>query len=171
MLAQVSVFDANTVTKDRLIGLYEFDFSDMYYRDGHELWRQWVALVDPLDKKDKGIQGYLKLSVAVLGPSDTLVMHSSKEAEEKDAADEQAQSDDKGKSAIGSLLSGSTGGNSMDSICLLPPSIKRELHFLVLSVFRAEGLPKMDREILGGVISRAGIDAYVAVTVRAVMIV
>jgi hypothetical protein len=33
---------------------------------------QWVALVDDLDEKDEGIQGYLRLSVAVVGPGDKL---------------------------------------------------------------------------------------------------
>ena len=33
---------------------------------------QWVALVDDLDEKDEGIQGYLRLSVAVVGPGDKI---------------------------------------------------------------------------------------------------
>ena len=32
----------------------------------HEVWRQWVALVDPTQEHD-GIQGYLKLSFVLLG--------------------------------------------------------------------------------------------------------
>lgn len=33
---------------------------------------QWVALVDDLDEKDEGIQGYLRLSVAIVGPGDKI---------------------------------------------------------------------------------------------------
>jgi hypothetical protein len=33
---------------------------------------QWVALVDDLDETDEGIQGYLRLSVAVVGPGDKI---------------------------------------------------------------------------------------------------
>ena len=33
---------------------------------------QWVALVDDRDENDEGIQGYLRLSVAVIGPGDKI---------------------------------------------------------------------------------------------------
>jgi hypothetical protein len=33
-----------------------------------QLWRQWVGIIDPKNEKDRGIQGYLKLSIVVLGP-------------------------------------------------------------------------------------------------------
>jgi hypothetical protein len=106
------------------------------------VWRQWVALCDPLDAKDKGIQGYLLVSVAVLGPSDKLYIHSPQEIEAKDAE-------------------GSKGAAGM---CLMPPSLTREVHFLVLSVFRAEGMPRMDDSHLGGLVA-AGIDPFVSVEV------
>lgn len=34
--------------------------------------RQWVALVDDENPKDSGTQGYLQLSVAIVGPGDKL---------------------------------------------------------------------------------------------------
>ena len=49
-------------------------------------------------------------------------------------------------------------------LCLLPPSVKREVHFLVLTIYAAEGMPKMDDRVLG--ITKAGIDAFVEVKVR-----
>lgn len=112
---------------------------------GLQIWRQWVAIVDPLDAKDKGIQGYLKLSVAVLGPEDKLVIHSPQEIDLKDAG-------------------GEASGGSTASMCLMPPSLTREVHFLVVSVFRAEGMPRMDDSHLGGLVS-AGIDPFVRVEV------
>lgn len=159
---QVTVFDANVGMKNTVIGVYEFDVMSVYYRENHELWRQWVAIVDPYNPKDKGIQGYLKVSVVVLGPSDKLVMHTPQEEAEKDAADASAGSGEGGK-GLGGLLSKSKGGD-MDSLCLMPPSIKQEVHFLVLSVYRAEGLPRMDERMLGGLV-KPGIDAYVQVEV------
>lgn len=41
-------------------------------RQNHEIHRQWVALVDDEDLKDSGTQGYLQLSIAIVGPGDKL---------------------------------------------------------------------------------------------------
>lgn len=38
----------------------------------HEVHRQWVALVDDENPKDSGTQGYLQLSIAIVGPGDKL---------------------------------------------------------------------------------------------------
>lgn len=38
----------------------------------HEVYRQWVALVDDVNPDDVGIQGYLQLSIAIVGPNDRL---------------------------------------------------------------------------------------------------
>lgn len=38
---------------------------------------------------------------------------------------------------------------NLESVCLMPPSLTRELHFLVLSIFSADGMPCMDRKVLG----------------------
>ena len=37
LCVQVSVFDANTAMKNTLIGLYEFDFMDIYFKENHEV--------------------------------------------------------------------------------------------------------------------------------------
>jgi hypothetical protein len=34
---EVSVFDANKVTRNSLIGLYEFDLLNVYYNPNHEV--------------------------------------------------------------------------------------------------------------------------------------
>lgn len=36
----------------------------------HELYRQWVPLMDDEDPEDTGVQGYLKISVAIIGPGE-----------------------------------------------------------------------------------------------------
>ncbi|CAN0062565.1 unnamed protein product, partial [Choristocarpus tenellus] len=38
----------------------------------HEIYRQWVTLVDDEDPEDIGAQGYLQLSIAIIGPDDKL---------------------------------------------------------------------------------------------------
>lgn len=44
----------------------------MRWRQDHEVHRRWVALVDDENPDDVGIQGYLQLSIAVVGPGDKL---------------------------------------------------------------------------------------------------
>ena len=47
----------------------------MYTKKGHEIYRQWIAIADMKNKKDSGVQGYVKVSVTVLGPGDKQVKH------------------------------------------------------------------------------------------------
>lgn len=42
--------------------------------EGHELYRRWVGLCDSTGKFD-GIQGYLRLSLTILGPGDVAPAH------------------------------------------------------------------------------------------------
>ncbi len=56
------------------------------------------------------------------------------------------------------------GAGGVGDLCLMPPSVTREVNFLVLSVLAAEGMPKMDDKQLGGLV-KAGIDAFVEVKV------
>jgi len=116
----VTVFDANTVTRNVEIGSFEFDAGAIYELEGHELYRKWVALTDRSGKKG-GIQGYLKLSITVLGPRDASPAHDEKEEEDEES-----------------------DGTDLQSMVLLPPSIKTEMQSLDVSVYRAENLPKMD---------------------------
>merc|ERR1712228_46425 len=62
-----SVYDANAVRSDVLIGSFTFDLSEVYHREHHEILKQWVALMNP-HPKFRDIQGYLKCSAIVLGP-------------------------------------------------------------------------------------------------------
>ena len=42
----IDVFDANVIRKNVLIGSFEFDLTQVYYKKHHELYKQWVALMD-----------------------------------------------------------------------------------------------------------------------------
>eukprot|EP00937_MAST-01D_sp_MAST-1D-sp2_P005539 g5539.t1 len=142
---KVSVLDSDTLGRNDLIGVYALDLLGIYFRDDHELYRQWVALVDPLNDEDRGTQGYLLMSVVVLGPGDTPKTH--------DAAAEHAQQ----------LADSKSRGMAMtdfgSSLCLMPPTVKQHLSFLVISVYCADGLPAMDTNVLG----KPSIDAFVQV--------
>ncbi|CAM9992524.1 unnamed protein product [Ectocarpus sp. 6 AP-2014] len=71
---RISVMDADgpVAIKNDLIGSYSFDASNVYFHKDHEIHRQWVALVDDENPKDSGTQGYLQLSIAIVGPGDKL---------------------------------------------------------------------------------------------------
>lgn len=47
----------------------------LYVVQGHEVYRAWVALRDVESGKEAGVQGFLKLSVTVLGPEDRQRVH------------------------------------------------------------------------------------------------
>lgn len=88
------------------------------------------------NKNDQGIQGFVMVSVVILGPGDKPLAHD----------------------RVAEFLADRSGFDS--SLVLLPPSINQRLNYLVMSVYRAEDLPPLDRD---GMFSRAGIDAYVQV--------
>jgi len=135
----VSVYDAG-LFGNTMVGQYSFDASYVYLREHHELHNQWVALSDPTNKEDKGVQGYLKLSVAVLGPGDKKHIYDPKE--------EAAQAEKE-------------KGSGLDSLLMMPPSIDRSIEFLVLRFHEAREMVALDREIR--FIQSAGIDAYAKV--------
>lgn len=53
----ISVFDADLITRDDLIGSFQLDLHTVYLRPHHEVYKQWVGITDPVNKKDKGLQG------------------------------------------------------------------------------------------------------------------
>jgi len=46
-----SVFDANQIMRDTLIGVHQIDLMNIYYKPQHELYRQWIALMDYDDSR------------------------------------------------------------------------------------------------------------------------
>jgi len=121
----LKVMDANTILRDVEIGGYEFDASYIYEQKNHEIYRKWIALTykDEENAKIKttGVQGYLKLSICVLGPKDSAPAH-----DDKEELDEE------------------TEGADLQSMVLMPPDVKTQDFSLEVSLFKAEGLPKMD---------------------------
>lgn len=70
---KIEVMDADTLTKNDLIGSYSVDLEWIYFKKHHEIYRTWVGLVnDENPEENSGVQGYLKLSVQIIGPNDKL---------------------------------------------------------------------------------------------------
>lgn len=94
------------------------------------------------------MQGFLLITVIVIGPRDSFLVHD-REAEIMQEMLASAES----QASLGSLDGG-------QSLVLLPPSIDLKLHFLLVKVFKAEDLPAMDA---GSLLGLSGIDAYAQV--------
>ena len=60
----IEVWDSDRLS-DELVGCFELDVGEVWRRPDHEMWRQWVALVDTTGTYE-GVQGYFRLSVSVL---------------------------------------------------------------------------------------------------------
>jgi hypothetical protein len=70
--------DGSRLVSTQMIGAYDFPLGWVYGKQGHEVYRRWIALVNPdhLDQESASkLQGYLKVTVAVLGPGDKLTTH------------------------------------------------------------------------------------------------
>ena len=59
----VEVFDENLLMARQAIGRFTTDFEHVYAKPGHELYREWVGLIDNTEAGDDGIQGYLQVSI------------------------------------------------------------------------------------------------------------
>jgi len=141
---RVNVMDADFGSRNDMIGSFVVDASQIYFRPKHEFYREWVALIDDTNISDQGVQGYLKLSISIIGPGEKMPVHD----EESDKAEEKEREERDGISPA------------------IPPSIKRTNQWLVTKIYRAEYLPVMDASSL---ISTAGIDAFVQVDIGTAM--
>eukprot|EP00939_MAST-03C_sp_MAST-3C-sp1_P000430 g430.t1 len=123
----VQVFNANTFSRNDLIGQYAFQLSRIHQmkRDhfdaslfNHELYRKWVVLSNPA--KPQLQQGFALLSVRVLKSGDSPPTHSSD---------------------YGNLY---TAENAKGFNPLVPPTIKRTSYSLTLRIYRGQDVPVMD---------------------------
>ncbi|KAK1944253.1 Myoferlin [Phytophthora citrophthora] len=151
LFLKISVYDKERILKDNLIGVYQLDCLSVYAQPDHELYRQWIAVHDNLNEKDRGIQGFLLVSVVVLGPGDSLRVHDREAEMEVELTEATGEKADDSPSTASPLV-------------LVPPSIELKLQFLVVRVLRAEHLPAMDT---GSLIGAPGIDAYLQVAFAA----
>ncbi|KAG5177195.1 hypothetical protein JKP88DRAFT_282166 [Tribonema minus] len=142
---RVDVLDSDLgKSKVDLIGSFQIDVEYIYFlTDHHELYRQWVPLVDMENPKDHGVQGQLLLSVTIIGPGEKAPHHDRRKEIEAESASVATR----------------------PVIALTPPVQQQAslqdagtLRFLVVNLYRAADIPPMDSG-LGG----KGVDAYVLV--------
>lgn len=152
-LIRISCYDQTLISniggKNTMIGAYAMDSSMVYTMNkDHEFYRQWVPLMDDEDVGDVGVQGYLKISIIILGPGDKLKIH-----------DEEAE-------IAAELAKEASAGADLSALCVHTPVICREWKYLVAKIIRCEGLPVMDGKIGAGLVTikSAGTDAFLSLS-------
>ncbi|KAF0685796.1 Aste57867_22404 [Aphanomyces stellatus] len=130
---KICVMDSNTIQREELIGEAQFDVSLIYSKLNHQICSTWVGLSAP---GQDGIQGYLRLSITIIGPGDKFVPPPPIDPTH----------------------------NGMENI-IIPRSVKQEVNFLVVSVHMGRDLPPMDSVAVLGQKLKQGIDAYVECSV------
>ncbi|ETO75810.1 hypothetical protein F444_08664 [Phytophthora nicotianae P1976] len=115
---KISVYDKEKVLRDNLIGIYQLDCLSVYAQPHHELYRQWIAVHDNLSAKDRGIQGFLLISVVLLGPGDALRVHDREAEVEQELAE-----------AAGEILPDDSDQATISPLVLIPPAIELKLQF------------------------------------------
>jgi hypothetical protein len=88
-MVRVEVYTANTFTRNELVGQFAFSMSKVRSQATHEFYQQWVVLAHP-NSPGAG-QGFLRVSVTVLGPGDVPPSHSLAEIVEDYSAFEALQ--------------------------------------------------------------------------------
>ena len=64
------------ILRNSLLGSFQLDWTNVYFKRNHEIYRGWLTLLDPLDEEE-GIMGYLLVNIAVLGREDKVTVHDS----------------------------------------------------------------------------------------------
>ena len=116
----MAVYDSSVLPGNQtMIGAYAMDAAQIYtLNKDHEFYRQWVPLMDDEDGADVGVQGYIKITIQIIGPGEKIKAHDEMADIEKELAAE------------------SKCGNDISSLMASVPIIQREWLFLVVSVFR-----------------------------------
>ncbi|KAJ0392886.1 hypothetical protein P43SY_002490 [Pythium insidiosum] len=123
------------------IGSFTVDLSYVYFQKDHELHRRWVALVGNDKTNSDSIQGYLLLSIVVLGPGDRLRIRPPSSRRDEEALDRVQTKED------------------INSLVLVPPRVIQTLHYLVVTIYQAQDLPDMDQSMM----KKGGVDGYAKV--------
>lgn len=175
---RISVFDQDVFTSNDLIGSYYIDATYLYFhKQNHRIYRKWLVLTAPFESRQGGLfmddspedaQGYLQVTVSLLGPGDEAALSQSNPEEEKLAieaeralVEEEASkrelrkmaksvfSDKRMKRAFTSVMPGVPDERKAPprmGAVLRPPGdqIKTTRVYLRVGVHRATGLPDLD---------------------------
>jgi hypothetical protein len=111
----IEVRNHKFIQKDSLIGLFEFDLTYLYYQPNHAIVHRWIALSNPDSPDFQKIRGHIKLGISVQNEGDDDVDLAKPEFEDV-----------------------------KDSEILLPPQISLKPFQMIVTIIKAEGLPKLD---------------------------
>ena len=68
----IEVWDSDMLSDD-MIGAFTVELQSVYTQKNHEMWRTWLALTDT-ERNTEGVQGYLKVTINVLGPGESFLL-------------------------------------------------------------------------------------------------
>nr|XP_057911960.1 otoferlin isoform X12 [Doryrhamphus excisus] len=137
------IHSKNLLRSGTLVGTFKMDVGTVYSQPEHQFYHKWAILSDP-DDITAGCKGYLKCDIAVVGKGDNIkTPHKANETDEDD----------------------------IEGNLLLPEGIPAERQWarFYVKIYRAEGLPKMNTNIMANVKkaligeSRDLVDPYVQV--------
>lgn len=141
------------------------DIINVYNSKNHELYRHWGALRNPRSKQDITSQGKIKFTAVVLAAGDNQVLHDQVNSAAESSSNVPSTSLTPGDLNDEELLDleQAEGIGALDwgdgaSAASGPTDSPTSLHYLVISVLRAEGLPGFDR-----LIGSDGLYAYLQV--------
>jgi hypothetical protein len=146
---QVCVYDRGRLGPHMLVGAIDMDLESVYQLPSHELWRQWVTVLEPRGKRE-GPQGMVKLCVTVLAKGDKPLDH----------AGENADDDDDGGIELGDL--GDLGG--LDFSALGGPSAKAAGGSTVAYGLRCQAYCAMDLPRMDWLAPGAGVQPYLQIS-------
>ncbi|XP_054617208.1 otoferlin isoform X9 [Dunckerocampus dactyliophorus] len=119
------IHSKNLLRSGTLVGTFKMDVGTVYSQPEHQFYHKWAILSDP-DDITAGCKGYLKCDIAVVGKGDNIkTPHKANETDEDD----------------------------IEGNLLLPEGIPAERQWarFYVKIYRAEGLPKMNTNIMANV--------------------
>ncbi len=126
---QFTMYDRGRLGPHMLVGSVDMDLESIYQLPDHELWRQWVTVLEPRGKRE-GPQGMLKVCVTVLKKGDKPMDHSG-EVDDDDGVELGDLGD------LGGLDFSALGGTKVDTTAKVPFGLR-------CCAFTAVDLPRMD---------------------------
>ncbi|XP_043245484.1 myoferlin-like isoform X4 [Amphibalanus amphitrite] len=99
-----------------VLGVFKLDLGAVYDQPLHAFVNKWLALT-ALDEDSSGVMGFLKVSIAIMGPNDE---------------------------CPDLKVTGNTGEEDVESNLLFPAGLRLSPAAFELNVFQAEDLPRMD---------------------------
>uniref|UniRef100_G3P2M6 Otoferlin n=1 Tax=Gasterosteus aculeatus aculeatus TaxID=481459 RepID=G3P2M6_GASAC len=119
------IHSKNLLRSGTLVGTFKMDVGTVYSQPEHQFYHKWAILSDP-DDITAGCKGYVKCDIAVVGKGDNIkTPHKANETDE----------------------------DELEGNLLLPEGIpvERQWARFYVKIYRAEGLPKMNTNIMANV--------------------